>query len=149
VKQIIIAKNPSIKQLSGSRIKFFQVQNDDTKVLVLECGKPKRVTIPFSVKILSGGTLDLDFKISQDLAAAGVSLLGAYWNGEQVTAYLMPLQDTEVHVPSTIPILEGTLVQVTTYRQVEERVMGAKAVFEGGVLRLDKKVERKRRRKNT
>lgn len=147
MRQIIIAKNPLIKEMSGSRIKFFYppITDGDNKDLILEGGKAKKVTIPFAVKIVSGGTLDLDFKISQDLASYAVSLLGAYWDGSKVTAYLMPLVDTEVHVPATIPILEGTLVQVTTYRQVSEKILGADMVSVDGVLRLDKKIERKRR----
>ena len=150
MRQIIIAKNPLVKSQSGSRIDFFHPPSPDENApdyIVLDGGKPKKITIPFSVRIIGGGTFDLDFKISKDLAAYAVNLLGAYWDGEKVTAYLMPLSETEVHVPLKVPILLGTLVEVATYRQVEDRIIGATVVStESGVMRLDKKVERKRRK---
>ena len=120
MKQVIIQKNPLIKELTGSQIEFYspfeQTNLVGKKVTILK--------IPFSVKVLSGGKLDLDFKISKKLAENGVSLLGAYWDGKEIQAMLMPVEDMEVTFNQDVPILIGTLVQVATYRQVSNQILG-------------------------
>jgi hypothetical protein len=136
---IVLVKNPNIKELSGSRIEFFHPFSLAGKDVVLEGAKANKVIIPFSAKILAGGKLDLDFALSERLAAVAVNLLGAYWNGKEVTAYLMPLEGMDVHIPSDCPLVVGTLVQVTTYRQVEEGVAGAVVTgHDNGVLQITK-----------
>lgn len=137
MKQVIIQKNPLIKELTGSQIEFYSPTTETNLV----GGKVNTVKIPFSVKVLSGGKLDLDFKISQKLAENGVNLLAAYWDGKEVSAILMPLEGMDVSVDQSVPLLVGTLVQVMTYRQVTDQVLGGSMDTEksGSVIQLDVK----------
>jgi len=149
---IVVGKNPLIKELSGSRIEFFAPPPSDptpgtvaAKEMILVGGKTSRIVIPFSVRVIAGGKLDLDFSVSEKLAAAGVNLIGAYWDGSKVTVYLMPLEGIDVHVPFSVALIVGTLVQVATYKQVQEGVVGAmvSGFSEEGVMILDKKSEKR------
>jgi hypothetical protein len=134
MKQVIIQKNPQIKETTGSQIEFYPT--GDT---VLQGGKVNKIKIPFVAKILSGGKLDLDFKLSQKLAEHGVNLLGAYWNGKEVSAILMPLEGHDVEFGEDVPVLVGTLVQLVSYRQVSGQILGGTMDTEksGAVLVLD------------
>jgi hypothetical protein len=156
VNNVVITKNPSIKELSGSRIEFYHPRPpasvvadvEASKYLMLAGAKANRIVIPFSVNVVGGAELDLDFKLSEELAQVGVSLTGAYWNGEAVTAYLMPLDGTDVRVDVRTPLLIGTLVQVVNYRQVSDKIIGAKSLgTSNGVMQLEVKSDKKTRRK--
>lgn len=156
MNNVVITKNPSIKELSGSRIEFYHPKPavpdvpgvEAMKFVTLAGGKANRLVIPFSVNVVSGAELDLDFKLSEELAQVGVSLTGAYWNGKEVTAYVMPLDGTDVRVDIRTPLLIGTLVQVVSYRQVSEKITGAKSLgTANGVLQLEVKSDKKTRRK--
>lgn len=124
MKQILIQKNSQIKEESGSRIRFFNKADDSEFSLEIDSDHVAKIMIPFKAKILSGGTLDLDFSLTEEMAAAGVTLLGAYWNGVHITAYYRALDGTSVKVPSTSAVLVGTLVAVTTFRQIEDGILG-------------------------
>jgi hypothetical protein len=143
---IVLTKNPLIKELSGSRIEFFHPpSNDAKKPIVLVGGKANVVRIPFKVKVIAGGKLDLDFVLSEKLAAAAVSMLGAYWDGQEVVLYLMPLSGFDVHITEDVALAVGTLVQVTTYRQVEEGIAGALVkTGDHGVMQVEKKEEKRK-----
>jgi hypothetical protein len=149
MNNVVITKNPSIKELSGSRIEFYHPPTPmSIQHIDLAGAKANRVVIPFSVNVVGGAELDLDFKLSEELAQVGVSLTGAYWNGEAVTAYLMPLDGTDVRVDIRTPLLIGTLVQVVNYRQVSEKITGAKSLgVTNGVLNLQLASDKKTRRK--
>jgi len=154
VNNVVITKNPLIKELSGSRIEFYHprpsasmsVDTLSTQYVTLVGAKANRVVIPFAVNVVGGSLLDLDFKISEQLAAVGVNLTGAYWDGEQVTAYVMPLDGTDVQVDLSTPILVGTLVQVVNYRQVSDKLIGAKSLgTTNGVLNLELTSDKRKR----
>jgi hypothetical protein len=123
MKQVVIYKNSLIKELSGSQIEFYP-NVPESESIPMESGKVNLIKIPFSVKVLAGGKLDLDFKLSKILAENGVQLLGAYWDGKEVKAYFMPLEGMDVSISGDTPILIGTLVQVMSYRQVEAEILG-------------------------
>jgi hypothetical protein len=150
MRQILIASNPQIKQLAGSQIEFlYQSNAGDPLVLELLGGKPTAVRIPFSAKIISGGTLDLDFKLPESIAERGIQLLGAYWDGKVVTAYLSALLDNPTIIPDGASILIGTLVQLATYRQISEGTLGSIVDLNAETLTVTTKPkqERKRRKK--
>lgn len=149
MKQILIAKNSQIKELAGSRIEFYL--NKDQHVIVSDESLVK-IEIPFKAKIMSGGTLDLDFSVPQNLASRGVSLLGAYWDGKMITAYMRAMPLMAVGLNNEEPVLVGTLVQVVTYRQINDMMLNASVDAEksGDVLVVSEKPKRKGgRRKKT
>jgi len=149
MRQLLIAKNEQIKELSGSRIKFYH-KNLEGRELRIDGQTVTKVTIPFSAKILSGGTLDLDFKVSEELAQAAVTLLGAYWDGKVVTAYFKALNDTVAVVPNDTALLNAVLVQVTTFRQIEEGILGGVMSVDqsGKAISLEKTEKSKRPRRS-
>jgi hypothetical protein len=132
MRQVLVAKNDSIREVSGSRIEFYPAkeQLSDGYFGVDELHVTK-VSFPFRAKIVSGGRLDMDFTIPQKLAEAGVNLLGAYWDGEMVTAIYKAIGGTSISIEAGTPVLVGTLVEVVSMRQIEERVAG-------GVVNVDK-----------
>lgn len=139
MKQILIQKNDQIRELSGSRIEFYNksetLSDGDSgyRGVSIDDRRVTKVTFPFSAKILSGGTLDLDFTLPEEVAAKGVSLLGAYWDGSQITAYFRALMDLPQFVRDIEPLLIGTLVQVTTMKQIETDMLnGVVNVEESG-----------------
>ena len=143
MKQIIIKKNPLIKELTGSRVSF----SSGPEKVVMIGGKVFTMKIPFSVTVLSGGTMDMDFKVSRHLAENGVNLLGAYWeNNHEIVACFMPLEDTEVHIDPMTPVLIGTLVQVVSFRQTDGELLGATLVTEksGGAIVIEPKTEERK-----
>ena len=151
MKQVLIQKNEQIRELSGSRLEFY-------KDLSVDDGEPgtsisdrevTKLKIPFKAKILSGGTLDIDFSLPEGVAAQGVTLLGAYWNGDYVTAYMRSIQDLNAYVKNEDPLLVGTLVQVTTMRQIESKMLGGVVNVEGSgsALKIDPAIEKKKPRR--
>jgi hypothetical protein len=118
MKQVIIQSNKLIKELAGSDIEIYAPTLDGEDIQ-MTCGKLFHLKIPFNVKVLSGGRLDLDFKLSHTLAKNGVSLIGAYWDQQEINAYFMPLEGIDVTIGANVPVLTGTLMQVVSYRQVE------------------------------
>lgn len=144
MKQILISKNKQIKALSGSQIEFTleEMSNiNGSELLKLE--------IPFKAKIMSGGKLDLDFSLPEDLAAKGISLLGAYWDGKTVKIYLRAIEGSSINLFPGDKILIGTLVQVVSYRQVEDGLLeGVVNVDQSGkVLAIEKPKSRRKPRK--
>ncbi len=157
MRQVLIRKNAQIRELSGSRITF-RNKSENIEDGRFGDGDPgtaindERVTkfvFPFEAKIMAGGTLDLDFSLPEPLAKAGISLLGAYWDGKQVTAYMRALSETSLFVKDTEDLLIGTLVQVTTMKQIEDAILGDQRAESGGqALQIkDNKPKRKPRRK--
>lgn len=148
MRQIIIQENPLVKSISGSDFRFYPDIAADSEMSIYG-GKVTKFKIPFRVKILSGGKIDLDFTLSEELAKEGVSLLGAYWDGVHVTAYVTCLNGFNVTVSSTMPILTGTLVQVVSYRQVSEQLLdGVVNLNESGsVVKVDDKPDIKTRKR--
>ena len=154
MKQILIQKNDQIKELSGSRIEFYHrtdlADPSEAHGLNVDDREVTKVVFPFSAKILSGGTLDLDFALSEGVASKGVSLLGAYWDGKQVTAYLRSIMSLPQWIPDTQAVLVGTLVQVTTMKQIEAALLtGSIDTDKSGpaIVVLDNKQKRRRTRK--
>ena len=154
MKQVLIQKNDQIKELSGSRIEFYKRTDEEEKLPGVKYGlsvddrEVTKVSIPFAAKILSGGTLDLDFTLSENAAAKGISLLGAYWDGKVVTAYLRAVMNLPQFIAENEPILVGTLVQVTTMKQIETDMLnGVVEVAKSGqaIVVLDNKPSKRTR----
>lgn len=145
MKQVLIQKNDQIKELSGSRIAFYHEGVEDVRI---DDRHVTKLTIPFKAKILSGGTLDLDFTLPEHVAELGISLLGAYWNGSEVTVYFRALENFARNLPVEKPMLIGTLVQVTTMKQIEtEMLNGVVEVEQSGqaIVILDNKPSKRSR----
>lgn len=154
MKQVLIQKNDQIKELSGSRIEFYRkVENADGEYidqpgLHVDDRDVTKVTFPFAARILSGGTLDLDFTLPEAVASKGVSLLGAYWDGKQVTAYLRSIMSLPQWIPEAAPVLIGTLVQVTTMKQIETEMLNGVVEVEASgqaIVILDSKPSKRSR----
>lgn len=130
MRQVLIRKNDQIKEQSGSRISFYHKtdnpESSEVAGLSVSDREVTKVTFPFAAKIVSGGTLDLDFSLPENVAAKGVSLLGAFWDGQKVTAYLRSIMNLPQFIKDDEPVLIGTLVQVTTMRQIEDAILGDK-----------------------
>ncbi len=152
MKQVLIRKNDQIREMSGSRISFYhkaeRVEGDliDQPGLSISDTDVTKVVIPFQAKIVSGGTLDLDFSLPEAVASKGINLLGAYWDGQNVTAYLRSLQNLPQFINEEDPVLIGTLVQVTSMKQIEDEVLGGQVVSDKSGAVLDIKPDGKKRR---
>jgi hypothetical protein len=119
MRQVLIEKNELINEISGSKIKF---EVNDIEILPFSIDKHGvMVRFPFSVKSLSGGKLDLDFSLPKDLVSKGVCLMGAYWENNEITAYLTSTLD-KVEVEKNDVFLIATLIEVVYFRQISKEV---------------------------
>jgi hypothetical protein len=153
MKQVLIRKNDQIKELSGSRISFYhKTDNPEPNAHLGVSVSDRQITklvFPFAAKIVSGGTLDIDFSLPENVASKGITLLGAYWDGTKVTAYLRSILDLPQWIPEEEPVLIGTLVQVTTMRQIEDALLGDYKLNEeksGAALVLEKEEPKPKKR---
>lgn len=150
MRQILISKSDQIEELAGSQINFKHKADEDGQTLTIYADTLTRISIPFRAKIMAGGKLDLDFKLPEKLASMGVSLLGAYWDGQAVTAYMRSCFNVVVGLEVGETILVGTLVQLVTYRQIDESIMSGmvNSTDQGDVLMITPKPSKSRQRKS-
>jgi hypothetical protein len=132
MKQVLIAKNPLLKNLGGDRIELNarDVVGDPTKM------NPNEMLIcksKLNFKLLSGDDIHIKFDISPEMLYLGLFLLGATVEKGELTCALKNLSENEIVFDDSEKILLiGTLLEKVSYRQIEDEL-------KGGVVNLDKK----------
>lgn len=120
MRQVLIEQNGLIKELSGSKIEF---EVNDIEIQPFSINKHgAMVRFPFSVKSISGGKLDLDFSLPKSLVSKGIHLMGAYWENNEITAYLLNITENEVNVLKDDVFLVANLIEVVYFRQISKEV---------------------------
>lgn len=132
MKQVLIAKNPLLKNLGGDRIELTvgdvleapEIMNPDGMIIC----KSK-----LNLKLLSSDSIHIKFDISSEMLYLGLFLLGASVEGGELTCALKNLGNAPINFDNSDKVLLiGTLLEKVGYRQIEDEMRG-------GVVNLDKK----------
>lgn len=139
MKQILIGKNNLINNVAGTSFHLL-LSKDILPNLSLQPKEHTVLKIPLNLEVLSGGEdWSLIFKLSMVLAENGVILLSAEKAKDHVKAVLLNSSDTELYLEEGLPLLEATMVQLVSFRQIE--VSGVRS---NGVVVLDSKQEERK-----
>jgi hypothetical protein len=145
MKQILIKKNPDIKEIAGSNINIY---NKNEKV-VIDGTALIYIRIPLKIEVLNGGKFELNIRLHKNLIQKGVFLIGAYYENDEVTALFTTFDGHKVIIEPNEPILIGTLIEPIVYRQIDDEVVGGFTVVKSqdSTLKLEEKPKNKRKTK--
>ena len=144
MRQILIAKNPQIKELSSHRVTL--VAGKDSLKLIRGTGLTL-TRIPLTFDVLTGGHVTFKFDLPLLLFKKGVLLAGAYWDGNEVEVAFMSSTGADVEITEGLPILVGTLIETVRFRQIDSTVLGNLTIVktEGNkALKIEKKKKGKK-----
>jgi hypothetical protein len=145
MKQILIKKNPDIKEIAGSNV---NICNKNEKV-VIDGIALIYIRIPLKIEVLNGGKFELNIRLHKNLIQKGVFLIGAYYENDEVTALFTTFDGHKVIIEPNEPILIGTLIEPIVYRQIDDEVVGGFTVVKSqdSTLKLEEKPKNKRKTK--
>ena len=139
MKQILVAKTSDLES-SGKKI-VFKVNKDNLSSKAIPKDKLTIIEFPLSMKVLQGdGEFDLVFTLPEELALSGVVLLGAYLSNNKVKAAFIAVGGTGLYVEEGSTVLEARLVQIVSYKQINEGIPtnGTVMIFGGDGVKIEK-----------
>lgn len=147
MKQILVKKTDSVKPIAGTSFPLL-LTKEVLPNLTVPAKALIRLNIPLDFQVLSGGNdWTFNFKISSILAENGIVLLSAEKKENFAVALIMNLSDVELFLEEGLPIIEVSLVQSVSFRQIDqtESPNGVIAVFsQDGVAVVNKKTEERK-----
>jgi len=145
MKQILIKKNPDIKEIAGSNITIY----NKNEQVIIEGNKLVYVRIPLKLEVLNGGKFELNLKLHKNMLQKGIFLIGAYYENDEVTALFTTFDGHKAIIEPNEPILIGTLIEPMVYRQIDDEVVGGFTIVktQDATLKLEEKPKNKRKTK--
>jgi hypothetical protein len=145
MKQILIKKNPDIKEIASSNINIY----NKNETVIIDGTQFVYIRVPLKIEVLNGGKFELDIKLHKNLIQKGVFLIGAYYENDEVTALFTTFDGHKVIIEPNEPILVGTLIEPIVYRQIDDEVAGGFTIVktQDSTLRLEEKPKNKRKTK--
>jgi hypothetical protein len=120
MKQILIKETNTIDKMAGTKFSLL-ISKNICPNLIFNAKNITKIEIPLDLKVLAGGEdWSLVFNITPILAENGIALLSAEKTKDKVNAVFMNLTDTDISLEEGLPIVEVTLAQLVSFRQIKE-----------------------------
>jgi hypothetical protein len=116
MRQVLIQKNESISDLANDRVVLL---SDERTLPEIKGSGVTLVRFPLKMSVIAGGSINIKFELSKQLAKNGAMLLGAFYEEGEVEAIFMSSSGSALQLKNKTPVLVGTLVETVRYRQID------------------------------